>query len=226
MSSCVLPKPVLAKNDELRNAFTTSPGSKRIALSPGQHFGLGGDAARFLYFLASGTLKITTQSANGKECLLRLQVAGDIFGQLSLLGAGGRVATATAREECEAWRLEAGELVRELHRRALCEEFMLDLIHLLREQEVRLADLVTEPSRQRLGKMLLLLGQRLGTRTGEGIRIDLRILHDEWAAMIGTTRPRVSTFFADFKRLQLIGVTKQRHLILHEARLRQYLGEI
>ncbi|HXO19249.1 MAG TPA: Crp/Fnr family transcriptional regulator [Thermoanaerobaculia bacterium] len=226
MMSCLLPKPLLLQNDELRDTFMASRGSKRIALRPRQNICLGGDAARTLYFLASGTIKITTQSAAGRECLLRLQIAGDIFGQLSLLGAGDRMETATAREECEVWRLEAGEFVRELHRQDLCEEFMVHLVRLVREQEMRLADLVTEPSRHRLGKMLLLLGQRIGTRTSEGIRIDLRILHDEWAGMIGTTRPRVSTFFADFKRLRLICVTRERHLILHEDRLLRYLGEV
>jgi CRP-like cAMP-binding protein len=186
---------------------------------------MSGDMAKTVYFVESGSVRIAMQTASGKECLLRIQTSGEIFGEISLLGSGSRMETATARERSVVWQMTVEEFFHELRKRSLCEEFMLTLIRRVMEEETRITELVTEPSRRRLGKMLLLLARREGTPTGAGLRIDLRISHDEWAAMVGTTRPRVSTFFADFRRMKLLDVSRERHLIVHEARLHHYLGE-
>jgi CRP-like cAMP-binding protein len=224
MMTCAEPKRIL--ESELCDVFLASQGSRKVVVRRHQDIYTCGDAERAVYFIQSGSIRMTTQSVAGKECLLRIQTAGEIFGELALLGPGGRLDTATAREEGILWRLQAEDLVHELRRRALCEEFILDLIRRLKDHESHITYLVTEPSRRRLGRMLLLLAHRIGTRTGEGLRINLWISHNEWAEMVGTTRPRVSTFIGDFKRLNLILTTQEHHLIVREARLQRYLGEL
>src|SRR5712692_7909184 len=55
-----------------------------------------GDQDEMLYFIESGQVKLLMLSSEGKECILAIHGAGDIFGELCLSGLGGRLETATA----------------------------------------------------------------------------------------------------------------------------------
>lgn len=210
---------------ELREVFRANPAARRRVVKRHQDIYRSGDTEKVVYLVEKGSIRVTAQSVAGRECLLRLQIAGEIFGEGALLGSGGRPETATAREQAIIWQMPAEELLPALRNRELCDELLLEFLRRVGEHERHIADLVTEPSRRRLGKLLLLLGSRIGTRTSEGLRINLWISHDEWAGMVGTTRPRVTEFFCEFKKENLVSVTRERHLIIREARLQSYLGE-
>src|SRR6266516_6173548 len=55
-----------------------------------------GDSADMVYFIESGQIKLLMLSSEGKECLLAIHTAGDIFGELFLARLGTRLETATA----------------------------------------------------------------------------------------------------------------------------------
>ena len=55
-----------------------------------------GDQDEMVYFIASGQIKLLMLSPDGKECLLAIHSAGDIFGELCLSGSGARLETVTA----------------------------------------------------------------------------------------------------------------------------------
>ena len=212
--------------DDLKSVFLGSGGVRKLSIQKHQGIYSCGDANRMIYFVESGSVRISRQSAAGRECLLRIQLPGEIFGELALLGPYRRLETATAREEGVVWRMHAADFVCELRKRGLLEEFVGHLILLVSDQDQRITHLITESSRRRLGKTLLVLARRFGTRTGDSLRIRTRISHEELAALIGTTRSRVSTFLCDFRRLNLIGVTDGRHLVIYEERLRRFLGDV
>ncbi len=209
---------------EIGDAFLSGRGARRIVVKKQQALYSCGEKDQSVYFIESGSIKVATHSKEGKECILRIQVAGELFGERALLGPCHRLETATAREKGVLWRIHGEDFAQELRDRMLYEELLLHLVGRVAEQERRISDFVMEPSVRRLGKMLILLGDRIGTRTGDGIRISYWISHDEWAGMIGATRPRVSTFLTQFRFLNLIAVTREHHLIIHENRLRRYLG--
>ena len=58
-----------------------------------------GDQDATVYFIESGQVKLLMLSPEGRECLLAIHTAGDIFGELCLSGLGPRLETATAMEE-------------------------------------------------------------------------------------------------------------------------------
>jgi CRP-like cAMP-binding protein len=58
-----------------------------------------GDHDEMVYFIESGQIKLLMLSSEGKECLLAIHSAGDIFGELCLSGSGARLETATAMED-------------------------------------------------------------------------------------------------------------------------------
>src|SRR5215210_7636229 len=55
-----------------------------------------GDQNDMIYFIDSGQVKLLRHSTKGKESLLAIHSAGDIFGELSLSGIVTRSETATA----------------------------------------------------------------------------------------------------------------------------------
>src|ERR1043166_7714942 len=59
----------------------------------------GGDQDETVYFIESGQIKLLMLSSEGKECILAIHTAGDVFGELCLSGLGARVETATAMRE-------------------------------------------------------------------------------------------------------------------------------
>ena len=67
------------------------------------------------------------------------------------------------------------------------------------DQQQVIANLVTVDSEQRLGQTLLQLARTMGKKDPLGIRIELKISHEEFSEMVGTTRPRITFFMQRFR---------------------------
>ena len=96
-----------------------------------------------------------------------------------------------------------------LSREGLLPGFIHYLAARLADQQATIANLLTVDSEQRLGKTLLELARKLGKQDPRSIRIEQRITHEELAAMVGTTRLRISTMWR-FRALGLIELSAAR----------------
>ncbi len=185
-----------------------------------------GEAIEMVYFIESGKVKLVMISSEGKECLLAIHGAGDIFGELCLSGLKGRLETASAMEETVLKQVPCGRFLGRLATDSLLEGFIKYLTVRVADQQEVIANLVTVDSEQRLGQTLLQIARKLGKKDPRSIRIDLKISHEELASMIGTTRPRISVFMQRFRNLGLIEMSAERHLIIKEHKLVAYLASI
>jgi len=185
-----------------------------------------GDQDEAVYFIESGEIKLLTHSAEGRECLLAIHSAGDIFGELCLSGLGSRQSTATAMRATTLKRIPHGQFIARLSRDSLFEGFVRYLAVRIAEQQQIIANLVTVDSEQRLGKTLLQLARTLGKKNHEKTRIELKISHDELSVMVGTTRPRISLFMERFRHLGLMETNREHFFIIKENRLTDYLAQI
>jgi len=70
--------------------------SRAVTIAKHDHVYTCGDNDEMVYFIESGQIKLLMLSPEGKECLLAIHSAGDIFGELCLSGLGARLETATA----------------------------------------------------------------------------------------------------------------------------------
>ena len=64
-----------------------------------------GDQDEMVYFIESGKVKLLMLSPEGKECLLAIHSAGDVFGELCLSGSSARLETATTSGGNLIWDL-------------------------------------------------------------------------------------------------------------------------
>lgn len=196
----------------------TAPFAKRAPIYT------SGEEDNMVYFIESGQVKLLMLSPEGHECLLAVLTAGDIFGELCLSGLGERSETATTMTQTVVRLIPGKQFFASLNRNGLLEGFVQYLTVRIADQQEVIATLVTADSEQRLGKTLLYLARRLGKQDPRSIRMEQRISHEELAAMVGASRPRVSTFMHRFHLLGLIEFSDERCLIVKEQKLMDYLA--
>jgi len=185
-----------------------------------------GDNDGLVYFIESGQIKLLMLSPDGKECLLAIHTAGDMFGEMSLSRLGARMETATAMEDTTIKQVPCSRFFERLGRDKLFEGFIQYLAVRIADQQQVIADLVTVDSEQRLGKTLLRLARTMGKKDPRSIRIEPKISHEELSEMVGTTRPRISVFMQRFRNLGLIETNEEHFLVIKEKKLSAYLGQI
>jgi CRP/FNR family transcriptional regulator, cyclic AMP receptor protein len=187
---------------------------------------LSGDKSDCVYYIVSGQIKLLMNSPEGKECLLAIYTAGDIFGEMCLSGPGPRQETATAMSETVIKRISCSTFFSRLTGDLLLEGFIRYLTVRISDQQDVISNLVTVDSEQRLGKTLLQLARKLGKKDPRSIRIDQWISHEELAAMVGTTRPRITEFMRRFRERHLIEIGPGHFIIVKEKRLAAYLDRV
>lgn len=200
--------------------------SHAVTFAKHSHVYSAGDTTKMVYFIESGQVKLLMLSPDGKECILAIHSAGDIFGELCLSGLGSRPETAVAMVETKVRQIPCPQFLTGLSRDSLLEGFVQYLAVRIADQQQIIASLVTVDSEQRLGKTLLRLARTLGKKDPRSIRIELRISHEELSEMVGTTRPRISVFMQRFRNLGLIETTSDHFLIIKEGKLTAYLAQL
>src|SRR6266496_5719035 len=185
-----------------------------------------GDQDEMIYFIESVQIKLLMLSSEGKECLLAIHSAGDVFGELCLSGLGTRLETAIAMKQTVLKQIPSSQFLGRLSHDSLFEGFVRYLAVRIADQQQVIANLVTVDSEQRLGQTLLQLARKLGKKDPRSIRIELKISHEELSEMVGTTRPRISVFMQRFRNLGLIETNSDHFLIIKENKLTNYLAQI
>jgi CRP/FNR family cyclic AMP-dependent transcriptional regulator len=185
-----------------------------------------GDTAETIYFIESGQVKLLMLSPDGKECLLAIHTDGDTFGELCLAGSGVREETAMAMEDTRVKRIPCSSFFRHLNQNSLIEGFVHYLVARVGEQQRVIANLITVDSEHRLGETLLFLAHKLGQPDPRSMRIEKKITHEELSEMVGTTRPRITSFMLQFRALGLIEITPEHFLVIKEKKLSEYLARI
>ena len=187
-------------------AFLASAGLGRriVQLAPKQAFFSQGDKADSVFYLQKGRAKITVVSQAGKEATIALVSAGAFVGEEALAAVAGlRLSTATALTACTALKIKREEMIRVMHEEHSFSDLFLKF---LLERSMRIqADLVDQlfnSSEKRLARILLLMAE-FG-KPGEPEQFIPKISQETLAAMIGTTRSRVSFFMNRFRKLGLV----------------------
>jgi CRP/FNR family cyclic AMP-dependent transcriptional regulator len=138
--------------------------SRAITIAKHDHVYNSGDQDEMVYFIESGQIKLQILSPEGRECLLAIHTAGDIFGELCLSGLGSRLETAIAMEETVLKQIPCSKFFAWLSHDTLFEGFVQYLAVRVAEQQQVIANLVMVDSKQRLGKTLLRLARKLGKK--------------------------------------------------------------
>jgi CRP-like cAMP-binding protein len=162
-----------------------------------------GTRADAVFYIHRGKIKIAVTSKQGKAAVIAILGSGEFFGEGCLIGQPVRLASAMAMTDCEIMRVEKAAMTRILQAEPTFGElFMKHLLTRNSRVEEDLVDQLFNSSEKRLARTLLLLAN-FG-QDGAPMSITHKISHETLAAIIGTTRPRVTSFMNKFKKLGFI----------------------
>ncbi len=183
-------------------------GAKRVRLARGEPAYLPGDPPDRVWFLRSGRVKIVRTGAGGAETIVGIRVAGDVFGELTVPGAGLRTTSAIAMEPVEADALAAAAFEAALERDpALARAFARGVARRLAAAEHELAELMGKSVAGRLVDALGRLAAEHGVpEPGGGVRIGINLTHKDLADLIGTSRETLTKELAVLADVGLLRV--------------------
>ena len=172
-----------------------------------------GEPAEALYGVLSGRVAITLQSPDGRESVLALMEAGDLFGDMPLFDGGARSAQARALETSDLLYIPYPAVRAVLEERpALLWTVVATLSRRLRSTDAALADSVFLDVTGRTAKRLLELA-------GDSDTFALPITQEELAGLVGASRERVNKAISAFIRLGWLDQVDRRYCITDRAQL-------
>jgi CRP-like cAMP-binding protein len=165
-----------------------------------------------VWIIYRGIAQVITLQPSGDEALLGL------LGPLMPLSK-----TLTILDPYQAVALTNVDLLRlsmeEIERSPqLLRELNTQMTRRLRQTEALLALAGKRLVVERLQGFLYLLAHEFGQKTPEGVRIDVRLTHQQFANAIGTTRVTVTRFLGELRDQGLIEISADRRIFLREVR--------
>ena len=162
-----------------------------------------GDPADAVFFIRSGKVKLTVVSTRGREAVVGVLERGSFFGEGCLAGQPLRMSTASAIQASNVVRVDKSTMVRVLHQEPeFAELFTAYLLSRNVRIEEDLVDQLFNSSEKRLARILLLLAH-FGKEPRPEIVLP-KVSQETLAAMVGTTRSRVSHFMNRFRKMGFI----------------------
>jgi len=144
-----------------------------------------GDPGTSLFAVLRGTVRISNQSANGKDAVLNMISAGGIFGEIALLDGQPRTADAFAASDCELMQIDRRDFVPLVTQNP---EIALKLVEILcgriRHTSEQVEDMTFLDLPGRLAKTLLWLASQPGSSPTGRVSITQR----EIGQIIGMSR--------------------------------------
>jgi CRP-like cAMP-binding protein len=174
---------------------------------------LEGDEPSELFVVVSGRIAMANRSIDGRESVVALMEAGDLFGDMPLFDGLERSADARVLEPSQVLAIPYAPLRRLYETRP---EFLWNVVRLLalrlRNTDAALADSVFLDVTGRTAKRLLELA-------GDADEFSLPVTQEELAGMVGASRERVNKAIASFVKLGWIEQADRRYRITNREEL-------
>lgn len=216
---CDLEDPVIDRIADL--GLTTRLGAGQLLFRKGEE----GNA---LFGVLEGKVRISTSSPNGREVIISVMEAGDVFGEIALLDGLPRTADARTLEPCALLKIQRRDFRPLLEREPkLCIHLLELLCERLRWTTELIEDATFLGLPARLAKRLLNLAIAFGEpeEEGEGVRIALRLSQNDLGRMLGTSRESVNKHLQDWTKKGWIALGRNRISVLDRQALQSVLDE-
>jgi len=167
-----------------------------------------GTQSTSVYFVEKGKVKLSYLDPSGKRITLALRAAGELFGEMALVGEQRHRHHAEAMEDSVLIRIPREKMLAWVRDRPDVLYQLLQLFGLwIRDLEEIVEDLAFRDIQARLSRQLLRLSHEYGVKTKDGILISFRLTHRDLAEMIGSARENTTMALNRFARE---GILKKR----------------
>jgi len=159
-----------------------------------------GDTADAIFVVVNGRVKIVTTSTDGKEFILTVLGAGQVFGEMALIEEATRSASVVTITDVELLVISRKDFDHLLHTSpGISRKLMAILSRRLRRANSKMESLAYMDVAGRLARYLLDLALDHGQRLGNGWVVVRRPTHSDIAHSIGTSRETVSRLINEFE---------------------------
>ena len=185
-----------------------------------------GQAARGVFILCRGRVKLSICSSDGKTLILKIAEPGEVLGLSASVSGKPYELTAETLDPCQVNFVKREDFLRFLREH---NEVCLRVAEQLSEKyntachEIRSLGL-SHSAAEKLAKLLLEWSVKNGGSVRQPDRMKLTLTHEEIAQMIGTSRETVTRLFADFRKRQLIQLKGSTLVIRNRAALQSLVS--
>lgn len=181
---------------------------------------LPSQTADSVFLLASGMVKVCNLTSDGKQSILAFVEPGELFGELAIFESEQRDEYVEAIEKSTVVMIPASEIQQLTATNHDVSIALTKMIGIRRHRvERRLKNLLFLSNRDRLVHLLLDLAEQFGICEPEGIRLRIKLAHQEIANLMGSTRETVTILLGQLKSEGLVEVGRQRITLVHADQL-------
>jgi CRP/FNR family cyclic AMP-dependent transcriptional regulator len=180
--------------------------SRRLIYPKGSALFVESHAARGVYVLCAGRVKLSITSAEGKTSIVRIARPGALLGIHATLAGHPYEATAETLAPCQLDFIPRKELLVLLDRQ---KSSGLDLALAISKEFTEFVEhtrllLLSVSATEKLARLLLRMEGQFGEHTMTGIRLQTLLTQEEIAQMIGTSRETVTRVLSELRRKRIL----------------------
>ena len=209
----------LFANMSAEECATIMAAARPEAVERGHIFHFPGDAVRRIVLLTKGAAKIVEVAPNGSAVILRMCGPGEFLGaEISVGQRNSSGAESINSSTVLTW--DAGTFRALLLRfPALRGSIVRATVAQLRDMETRFREISSERVGARLSRQVLRLADQIGQQVSEGVEINL--LREELAQLIGTTVFTVSRLLCQWSRIGIVKIRREAVIVCNRRGLEE-----
>ncbi len=183
-----------------------------------------GEAPPAVFYIDEGLVKAYDITKYGEENLLIIRKSREIFPLIWAITGQERQVIYQALVPTTVWRISHEKYLDYLHNPENPLAPLLDMtIEMYRLHSERIINLEYRTVRERLISFLLTMSQRFGTKSSQGLLLDVPLRHQDIASSINATRETTSREMAALERKGLISNHQSLITLKDVPKLRAYL---
>lgn len=174
-----------------------------------------GHPAHVLYCINSGKASLYKTTPEGKRHIMRIANPGDPMGHLAIFSNQPYSATAETLEETSVCYFDRKLIYPLLSKNAdVTWNIVQRVIKELISAQNKTLDMANKSVRERVASLLLLLKEKYGKSSGDGILLDISLSREDMADLAGTSMESLVRTLSEFRSDKLI-ITKKRQIYIY-----------
>ena len=207
------------------------PEERRLVLAAARRRSFGrrevlfhrGDPGEAVHFLTSGSVAVYVVGRAGSTVIFDVFGPGEAVGEMALIEAGERTATAMALEPTETLSLRRAQFEELRGRHPPIDRVLVSILAArVRRQNADLMEAYFGSAQRRVLRRLLMVARRM-PETGGGRAI--RLTQEDVAALAGTTRPTANRVLRELERDGIVRLGRGTIVVTDVVHLARKVGD-
>ncbi len=194
-----------------------------VPIQKGQFIFREGDPADWFHIVQHGNVKCVKSNPEGREVTLKVLMPGDLFCcEASAFSGDSHPGCAQSMGDGTVLKIHRTAMLDIIQRNPEAAVSIINyLSQRLRESQDNAKGFALDRAEQRVAALLVNLAERSGIQEDKGLRISVRLTHQDLADMAGLTKETTSRILSRFKKIQIIAGHGKQLLILNLPHLQE-----